>query len=79
MSQTKRSGRGIRWLITLCGSITQLIAENDCRLASNGDGEDDDDEDNDSDDNNNDGDNEDEDSDGNRAEKKQEIRRQASH
>jgi len=29
---TKRSGRGIRKLITLCGTVTQLVAENDRRL-----------------------------------------------
>ena len=27
-----RSGRGIRRLVTLCGSITELVAENDRRL-----------------------------------------------
>ena len=76
MAQTKRSGRGIRRLITLCGSITQLIAENDRRLASNGGGENDNDEDNSSDDDDDDNDgNDDEDGDGNRAEKKQEIKR----
>ena len=76
MAQTKRSGQGIRHLITLCGLITQLIAENDRRLASNGDGENDDEEDNssDDDDDNND-DDDDEDGDGNRAERKQEIKR----
>ena len=79
MAQTKRSGRGIRRLITLCGSITQLIAESDRCLASNGDGENDDDEDNDSDNDDDDDDNDDEDSDGNRAEKKQEIKRRASY
>lgn len=28
----KRSGRGVRRIVTLCGTITQLVAENDSRL-----------------------------------------------
>ena len=77
--QTKRSGRGICRLITLCGSITHLIAENDLRRASNSDGENDDDEDDGSDNNDDDNDNDDdEDGDGKQAEKKKEIKRQAS-
>lgn len=28
----RRSGRGIRRIVTLCGTITQLVAENDRRL-----------------------------------------------
>ena len=30
--QTKRSGRGVRRIVTLCGTITQLVAENDRHL-----------------------------------------------
>ena len=29
---TRRSGRGIRRLVTLCGTVTQLVAEYDRRL-----------------------------------------------
>ena len=46
--QARRSGRGIRRLITLCGTITQLVAEYDHRLLasesdtnSDGDGDED--------------------------------------
>ena len=40
-----RSGRGIRRLVSLCGTITQLVMENDRRLlASASDGSDDDNE-----------------------------------
>ena len=79
MAQTKRSGQGIRRLITLCGLITHLITENDHRLTSNSDGENDDDEDDGSDNNDDDNDNDDdEDGDGKQAEKKKEIKRQAS-
>ena len=48
---TRRSGRGIRRLITLCGTVTQLVAENDRRLIrqaeydSDADNDDDDDSD----------------------------------
>ena|ERR1700753_2092752 len=32
MADVKRSGRGIRRLVTLCGTIQQLVMENDRRL-----------------------------------------------
>jgi hypothetical protein len=44
----RRSGRGIRRLITLCGTITQLVAEYDRRLLEP-DGDDDDNDDGDGD------------------------------
>ena len=46
-TQTRRSGRGIRRLVTLCGSITQLIAENDRRLAFDSDSDSDEDDEDD--------------------------------
>ena len=42
---TKRSGRGIRRLVTLCGSITQLVVEYDRRLPGSESDDDGDDED----------------------------------
>ena len=79
VGQTRRSGRGIRQLVTLSGSITQLIAENDRRLVSNSDSDsDNDDDDDDNASNNGDGDdedgNEDDGGNGNQT-KKQEIKR----
>ena len=49
--QVRKSGRGVRRLVTLCGTITQLVAEYDNRLlASESDaGGDDDDDDGDGD------------------------------
>ena len=57
------SGRGIRRLVTLCGTITQLVSENDRRLPGS---ESENDEDND------DGDDDDEDM---SPEKKEEVKR----
>lgn len=52
----KWSGRGIRRLVTLCGTVTQLVAENDRRLLNpdpnsddGGDGDDNADDDDDED------------------------------
>ena len=41
MREVIRSGRGVRRLVTLCGSIQQLVRENDRRLLDTPDGEDD--------------------------------------
>ena len=51
VKQVRRSGRSIRRLITLCGTVTQLVAEhNRCLVASesdtSSDGDDNDEEDN---------------------------------
>ena len=35
VKQAKRSGRGIRRLVTLCGTITQVVGEYDRRLLAN--------------------------------------------
>jgi hypothetical protein len=40
---TRRSGRGIRRLVTLCGTVTQLVAEYDRHLDADSDNDDDDD------------------------------------
>ena len=50
VKQVRRSGRGIRRLVTLCGTVTQLVAEYDCRLVASesnasSDGDDNDEED----------------------------------
>jgi hypothetical protein len=42
-----RSSRGIRRLVTLCGTVTQLVAEYDRRLLRSNNGDDDDDDDDD--------------------------------
>lgn len=47
----RRSGRGIRKLVLLCGPVSQLVDEHDRRLLGSGP---DDDDDNNGDDNNND-------------------------
>ena len=39
----RRSGRGIRRLVTLCGTVTQLVAEYDRRLLDSDPNSDDDD------------------------------------
>ena len=45
ISDAIRSGRGIRRLVTLCGTIRQLVKENDRRLlGSDADSDDDDEE-----------------------------------
>ena len=63
--EAKRIGRGIRRIVTLCGTITQLVAENDSRLlGSESDADSDGD---DEDGNGDDG--------GRRAEKKEEKKR----
>lgn len=43
MRQVIRSGRGIRRLVTLFGTIRQLVKENDRRLLGSSDDDDDDD------------------------------------
>ena len=47
MRDAIRSGRGIRRLVTLCGTIRQLVRENDRRLRLNSSGSDEDEEDED--------------------------------
>jgi hypothetical protein len=45
MQAVIKSGRGIRRLVTLCGTVTQLVSENDRRLPRpEGDDDDDDEE-----------------------------------
>ena len=45
LKEIKKRGRGIRRLVTLCGPISHLLAENDWRILAGAsrDGEDDDD------------------------------------
>ena len=66
IKQAKRNGRGIRRLVTLCGTVTQLIAEYDRRLLES--------ESNDDNNNNGDGDDDDDDNDPS-PEKKEEMKR----
>ena len=46
----RRSGRGIRRLVTLCGTVTQLVAEYDRSLLDEPNSDDDEDSDNDNED-----------------------------
>ena len=69
MKEIRKSGRGIRRLVTLCGPISHLVAEYDRRLLARADR---DDEDNELNNENNQLDNEDDDR---RSEKKEEIKR----
>ena len=69
MKEIRKSGRGIRRLVTLCGLISHLVAEYDRRLLVRADR---DDEDNELNNENNQLDNEDDDR---RSEKKEEIKR----
>ena len=69
------SGRGIRRLVTLCGTVTQLVAESDRRLRRTESANDDDGDDNSDDDDDDDGNGGDRDM---SPEKKEEVQRSVS-